>query len=306
MGLDAAGRHGAARAAYRWLAGRQRCDGAWAAAYLGAEVMDPTLDANFCAYPAVGLLHHFLCTGDLGLAAGLWPMVERAVGFVLALQAPSGAIAWARDARYRPWPGALLTSSACIYLSLGCAIRLAGLLERERPEWELARAVLGYAVAEPGAGFIDKARYSMDWYYPVLAGVVEGEPARAALAERWPEFVIEGRGTRCVSDRPWVTAGETCELAMACQRAGLPDEAGALMEWVEHLRAPGGAYWTGATFPDGTVWPRERTTWSAGAVLLAWECLEGGPAAGIFCDAPQRRVAGSLGATVSSDAGGEL
>jgi hypothetical protein len=60
------------------------------------------------------------------------------------------------------------------------------------------------------------------------------------------------------------------------------DEAEALFEWVHHLADSDGGYWTGATFPDGTVWPVEKTTWSAGAVLLAADCLQGGPTLSLF------------------------
>jgi GH15 family glucan-1,4-alpha-glucosidase len=85
-----------------------------------------------------------------------------------------------------------------------------------------------------------------------------------------------------VSNRPWVTTGETCELVIALAMVGRHDDAARLFEWVQHLRAPDGNYWTGATFPDGTLWPREQTTWNAGAVLLAWDVLRGGPTSELF------------------------
>ncbi len=46
--------------------------------------------------------------------------------------------------------------------------------------------------------------------------------------------------------------------------------------WVQHLRAVTGDYWTGATWPEDVVWPRETTTWGAGSVLLAADALHGG------------------------------
>ena len=275
MGLDAARRHEAAAAAYRWLAAAQRPDGSWAAAYRGGVVEDATLDANFCAYVATGAWHHYTATRDLDFLVASFPVVDRAIGFVLRLQMPGGAVAWARDSAYRAWPGALLTSSACIHLSLGAGLAIAAELGFERLEWELARSALASAVAAGPAGFEDKGRFSMDWYYPVLGGVLTGEEARAHLAGRWDEFVIEGRGVRCVSDRPWVTTGETCELVLALDAAGEPQRAADLFDWVHHLRCPSGDYWTGATWPEGVVWPRETTTWGAGAVLLAADALEG-------------------------------
>ena len=62
----------------------------------------------------------------------------------------------------------------------------------------------------------------MDWYYPVLSGAVVGQAAERRMLGRWDELVMDGLGARCVADRPWVTAAETAECAMAAARAGLP------------------------------------------------------------------------------------
>ena len=129
MALDAGGRHEDAARAYRWLASVQRGDGAWEAGLRHHRVVDPTLDANFTAYVATGVWHHYLATGDDTFVAEMWSVVERAVDFTLDLQTPTGVVMWARDAHYAPWPGALLTSSSCIFLSLRCAIAIAEMVE---------------------------------------------------------------------------------------------------------------------------------------------------------------------------------
>lgn len=275
MALDVGGRHAEARRAYRWLAATQRPDGAWPSSVRGGRVENPTLDANFCAYIAAGVWHHMLATGDEDFVGEMWPAVERALDFVLDLQSADGSIMWARDAEHRPWPGALLTSSSCIHLSLGCGIRLAAIAGDERPDWELSMDLLAGAVRNRPQAFADKDRFSMDWYYPVLGGVWRGESGFARIEERWTTFVVEGLGARCVADRPWVTTAETCELVLSLDVVGLGGRARRLFEWVQHLRADDGSYWTGATFPDGTRWPVEQTTWSAAAVILAYDALCG-------------------------------
>jgi hypothetical protein len=283
MGLDVGGHHEAAGAAYSWLARIQNPDGSWAAAYRDGRIVDGTLDANFCAYVAAGCWHHYLCTENASFLEQVWPAVERAIDFVLDLQAVDGSVWWARSPDHDPWPGALLASSSCIHLSLRCAVTMAEHIGRDRPDWELSLAALAGAVRRGDEGFEPKGRYSMDWYYPVLGGALEGFDAMERLAERWDDFVIEGRGVRCVSDRLWVTTGETCELALALDASGMSEEAQMLFGWVHHLRTKDGSYWTGATYPDGIPWPHERTTWSAGAVLLAWDALASAtPAAGLF------------------------
>jgi hypothetical protein len=92
-----------------------------------------------------------------------------------------------------------------------------------------------------------------------------------------------GRGVRCVADRPWVTAAETCETAMAYAAAGRLDQARRLFAWAQHLRAADGSYFTGMVHPERVHFPGgERTTYSAAAVVLAADVLGAGPTARLF------------------------
>lgn len=290
MGLVTAGYLAEAGRAYACLRRSQGPDGSWRAAYLDDEVMDRTLDANFCAYVAVGIHHYFLATGDERFLASMWPMVRRAVDRVVAMQRTDGSIAWAEDGGGVLWDGALVTSSSCIHLSLGSALALAAELGESVPEWELARLRLADSLTGGGT-FEDKGGFAMDWYYPVLGGAVERTEATARLKVGWDDFVQSGLGVRCTKDRPWITAGETCELVLACLRVGLTREARDLFDWVHHLRDESdGLYWTGANHPSGDVYPYEKTTWSAGSVLLAADALRGGPATSIVFEIPTASV----------------
>jgi hypothetical protein len=76
-----------------------------------------------------------------------------------------------------------------------------------------------------------------------------------------------------VNDQPWVTVAETCELVMALAVAGDTTRATKVFSWIHQFRDDVGAYWTGYVFPDQAIWPEERTTWTAGAVLLAADVL---------------------------------
>ena len=101
----------------------------------------------------------------------------------------------------------------------------------------------------------------MDWYYPILVGVLRGRAAEARLAAKWDTFVAPGRGVRCVSDQPWVTAAETCEAVMAMHLCGLEADAADLFDSVQYLRADDGSYWTGHNYVEGEHYPEnERTT----------------------------------------------
>jgi hypothetical protein len=278
MGLDVAGHHDEAAAAYEWLRVTQNPDGSWYRGYRGSRVDDRVKESNFTAYVAVGLLHHLHSTDDETTVDRLWPTVVAAMDFVLALQRPAGEIRWARSPDGTPADEALLTGCASICHSLRCALELARLRGESQPDWELAATTLAQAVAEHPERFSPRGRYSMDWYYPVLGGVRRGPAALAQLDEQWDTFIVPGLGARCVSDHPWVTGAETCELAMALCALGEYDRAAQLFADVQHLRHDDGSYWTGYVYPDDAFWPVERTTWTAGAVLLASAMLTGDPA----------------------------
>lgn len=286
MALALGGLRSEAERAFDWLVSKQRPDGAWHQYYLADRIEQDKLDANVCAYVAAGVWHHWLLFADRGFAETMWPVVEKAIDFVLDLQTPRGEILWARHADGTPWSFALLTGSSSICHSLRCAIALAELLGHERPDWELSAARLAHVIANEPDAFAPKHRWAMDWYYPVLAGVVDGDAGRARLDARWATFMMEGRGVRCVSDRPWITVAETCECAMALMVVDETARATELFRWAQQFRTDSGRYWTGTVYPDEVHFPAdEQSTYTAAAVVLATDALSGTtPAAALFAD----------------------
>lgn len=273
MALTAAGRHAEADRAYFWMISTQRPDGSWPIRIDQGRVTDPGSDTNSCAYFATGIWHRWLVAADKGAIAEAWPAVKAALGFVVALQCPRGEIVWARGAGDLPVRTALLAGSSSIYLSLRCGLALAELMGESQPEWELAAGLLCHALRLHPEAFERKDRFSMDWYYPVLAGPLTGGGALARVEQRWDDFVVPGLGARCVDDHPWVTGAETCELALALDVVGDRDRAAALVSSMQHLRENDGAYWTGYVYADDTRWPVEQSSWTAAAVILAVDAL---------------------------------
>ena len=163
---------------------------------------------------------------------------------------------------------------------------MAKLADDPRPDWERAADQLAHLVASHPEAFADKSSFAMDWYYPVLGGAVGGAAAAARLASSWDRFVVPGLGIRCVSDQPWVTGAETCELVITLDACGMRTEALEVFADAQHLRHRDGSYWTGGQFANREPFPRERSSWTAAAVVLAADVLTGfSRGAGIFRDA---------------------
>ena len=292
MGLAIGGETDRAADAYRWLAKVQREDGSWLAAYRNGVPFDATrAETNFVAYIATGVWHQYLITRDHDFVAQLWPTIEAALAFVLDLQTEHGEIYWAVDTIKGVDRDALITGCSSIYRSLAAAADLATLLGHDAARYTSARARLGQAIRTKPERFdrtwASKARYSMDWFYPVLTGVFVGTAATDRLNSRWSEFIEPGVGCRCVMDEPWITIAETCELCMALCAAGDKNRAHSLFTDLARFQYQDGSWWTGFVTRDQTLWPDERPTWTAAAVLLAADALyQLTPANRLFADYP--------------------
>jgi hypothetical protein len=276
MGLTVAGFGDEAANAYLWTARNQMADGSLYAAYKDGRPQERRKDPNMTSYIAVGVYHHFLVEADLAFVKEMWPTVRAALDFTVALQSPEGPICWSVSDDGTVENRALLTGSCSIYLSLRCGLALARLLDRAKPQWELAARKLGKAIRCRRHLFdSSKSRYSMDWYYPVLCGALRGDEARKRITDSWDRFVVEHWGVKCVAERPWVTMAESSELILALAACGMDEQGGQIFSWLKDSCHECGLYWTGCTYPDSVVWPLERTTWTTAAVLLAGDALYG-------------------------------
>ncbi|GAA2153720.1 prenyltransferase [Nocardioides koreensis] len=277
MAMLVGGQVEAAERAYEWVPTLQRADGSWPMKIVGGEVEDHRGEVNMSSYLAVGIWHHWLVRRDIAFVHRFWPAVRAGLDWVVSMQLPFGGIAWSEEWEegrpVRRDEGALLAGSSSIYQSLRAGVALADLVDDPQPEWELAGGRLGHAIREHRDLFLDKATYSMDWYYPVLGGAVRGDAAFALLETRWDEFVVEGLGIHCVDTNPWVTGAETCELAMALDALGDHQRALRLLADMQHMRGEDGKYWTGWVYGDDVHWPVEHTTYTAAAVILAVDAL---------------------------------
>ena len=76
---------------------------------------------------------------------------------------------------------------------------------------------------------------------------------------------MDGRGVRCVSDRPWITAAETCECELAHLAVGEDDTARTLFGWAQTApRARRPLLDRASCYPDEVHFPGgEQSTYTA-------------------------------------------
>ena len=201
-----------------------------------------------------------------------------ALDFVISMQTAKGDIFWAAEEDKEILDDSLITGSSSIYKSLECAYAIYKLFDLSAEHiFESMQALKDSINNNPkryDRTWESKSRYSMDWYYPVLCGVFDEEKSLSQIESKWSEFVIQGKGCKCVVEEPWVTVAESSELVAALVRIGKISEAEELFNSLHQWRdKDDGLYWTGYVYTDKKFWPVEKPTWTAGAVLLAADAI---------------------------------
>lgn len=278
MALVVAGEIEAGKKAYRWMASSQEEVGGWCAEYRQGKPSNTRIETNFSSYLAVGLWHFYLVTQDKNFLEENYPVLDKAISFVCSMQTKHGDILWALNEEGLKLDDSLLAGCSAIYKSLECFCAIRKILDLDFKDLEEVKLSLKTAILSKPERFDrswkSKDRYSMNWYYPILCGVVDGEGAKIRFNQRLNEFVVEGLGCKCVVDEPWVTVAESAELVMALAASGQMKEAKEIFSWLHQWKDPkDDLYWTGYVYPDEAFWPVEKTTWTAAAVLLAADTL---------------------------------
>jgi len=279
IALDLAGRFKEAAAAYMWSRDKQNADGSWYSSYPQKEPQDRTEDANFSAYIASGMWFHYLATKDLKFLRYMWPTVEKAMNFALSLQQPTGETFWALSPNGKAWPGAMLTGSSCIWQSIINGINIAKTLRIDKSNWDAASRRLAKAIRKQPELFDklgeNKRRYAMNWYYPILAGIVKGKEAKERIKSGWPDFIIDNWGCRVAVDEDVTAVAETSELIIALALIGEYRKANMLLDWTLRLRDNKRGFCRGIKFPDQEPCPpdTERATWTSAALIMAIAAL---------------------------------
>ena len=277
IALDFSGRFKEAAAAYVWSRDMQNPDGSWYSGYLDDKAQDSVKDTNFASYIATGTWFHYLATKDLGFLRRMWPTVEKGIDFGLSLQQPMGEIPWASGDKGEVWPGAIVTSSCCIWHSIRNGINISKTLGQDRPDWDRASERLLKAIKEHPELFDkmgeNKRRYSMNWFYPILTGVIGGKEAKERIEREWADFIIDNWGCRVTADEDVTAVAETSELVIALCLIGEHNRAKLLLDWTLRLRDGESGFCRGIKLPEQEACPRERATWTSAALIMAIAAL---------------------------------
>ncbi|MGD2065474.1 MAG: hypothetical protein PVI95_03400 [Dehalococcoidia bacterium] len=285
MALDFSGRSGEAGSGYKWMHDTQNPDGSWYFSYLNDKAQDLTKDTNFSTYLATGLWFHYFVTRDLAFLRYMWPVVEKGINFALSLQQPGGDIYWGLSENNEVWPGAILTASSSTWRSIKYGIRIAKILGVDKPDWMEACQRLARAIKEQPELFDrlgeDKSGHAMTWYYPVLVGLSKGKQAEERLSRGWQDFIIDGWGCKCFTDRQSVCVAETFELVLTLARMGAGDKAKMVLDWVLQFRDRDGVFYREVYWPQREIrrselepQAHEKNTWTSAAAILAMVALD--------------------------------
>ena len=263
---------------FDWLISSQEQDGSWYSEYQGEKITNLNKETNFCAYISSGALHHFLNFKELSFLEKIWPTLKKSIEFVISGQTDEGDILWAKDDNEEWMDDSLLTGCASIFKSLNDFNKIAKTLGYE--EFILKEEIKKLKDSNINKSerfdrtWESKARYSMDWYYPVLCGIHNKQDSKKIINERWDEFVVPGLGCKCVSEEPWVTVAESCELILALNKIDEKKTALKIFENISKLiDQKDKLFWTGYVYKDDKFWPIEKPSWTAAAVVLAANSL---------------------------------
>ena len=278
MGLSTLGFQSEALKGLEWMALNQNDDGSWFNLYDDNSPLELNKQTNYASYIAVAVWHLYLLTKDTGILQKFWHPVKKGILFSLALQNNNGAIAWNLDESGKIDEDYLITGCSSIAKSIECAIAIAQVLEEKACEadWQIAHSKLLNALENPEGIFDlkkDRSRFSMDWYYPLLAGVASAKRVKALTTKINNSFWIQGLGIKCVEDEPWVTVAETSECSIAFKKIGENEIAEELLQNAISIVDDKSIPFMGWQFEEKIYWPNEKPTWTSAACILAADAV---------------------------------
>ncbi|MFL2734907.1 MAG: hypothetical protein ACJ0FD_02025 [Gammaproteobacteria bacterium] len=277
MGLNFLNDKESSDLAFKWLKNNQNKDGSWYAKYFNNDPIELNKPTHFGPYISVAALHYYKIFSDKDKLLELWETIDSAIDFSLNLQNSNGTIPWSVDKNNQIENDFLLTGVSSILKSLECAIAISKILDLDsNKKWIKAYELLAYAIKNPKGLFdktIDRSRFSMDWYYPIISGVLSDSEKDKYIKKIYKDFYIEGIGVKCVVEEPWVTVAETSEFIVSLVISNEIEEAKKLLIEVMNISDLNDIPYMGWQYEENIFWPEEKPSWTAAALILAADSI---------------------------------
>ena len=278
MGLNFSNEKDSSELAFEWLIKNQNPDGSWYSKYSNNLPLERHKSTHFGPYISVAALHYYKIFEDKKFLEYLWPNIELALNFSINLQISNGTIPWSIDEKKHIEEDFLLTGCSSILKSIECGIAIAKLLDDKKniSNWMHSHEILSKAIKSPSGKFDllqDRARFSMDWYYPILSGCLNENENFFYIDKIFKDFYIKDLGIKCVIEEPWITVAETCEFIIALMIGKKNENAKRLLLDVVNICNENSIPYMGWQYEENIFWPNEMPSWTSAAAILAADCV---------------------------------
>ena len=277
MGLNFLQDKESADLAFDWLKNNQNADGSWYSKYLDEKPIELNKPTHYSPYISVAALHHYKIFSDKKKLSELWKTISLALDFSINLQNPNGTIPWSVDKNNKIEEDFLITGSSSILKSIECAIKISRILEEgDNNSWIRAYKSLAMAIKNPKGLFdvtMDRSRFSMDWYYPIISGALSSEEKDFYIKKILKDFYVDGLGIKCVIEEPWVTVAETSEFIITLVISNRLEEARKIFFEVMNITDENDVPYMGWQYEQNIFWPEEKPSWTSAALILAADSI---------------------------------
>ena len=241
--------------------------------YKGKKITQNYYELHHAIYFSVPLLQGFYIFEEIELLKKNFDPLKKIVEKTINSRDNYGFFYWAeKDGEFQD--NSLISATSSIYLSFKASIEIYKLLKKDTELLEdIIKSIEQQFIGDMSRfnrDGVDRSRFSMDAYYPYLAGI---NLDNQTLLDSLSDFYVPGMGIKCVKEEPWVTFAESSEAIISLIRVGEIEFAKKIMSEIENFKNKEGIFPTGYQFSEKIFWPDERSTWTNAAYIIAKDCL---------------------------------
>ena len=237
--------------------------------YINGKISQDYFEAHHAPYIYLPLLQKYYIDNDINYLLKYRSEIHQIYKGTKKFKDADGYYHWALD-QNGLLDDTLVTSSCSLELSRRAYNKICELIQDE--EFIDHNIIISNTKLNSNKfdrGGIDRTRFSMDSYYPILCDSRTKEDAKKILKK----FYVDGLGIKCVEEEPWVTFAESSECIMALYKVGLKKEATKIFDEVLKHKNSKGYFPTGYQYDLGIYWPEEDSTWTNAAIIMAADCI---------------------------------